>query len=183
MVEADGIKEAGDDNRQGTAAHPVAAVQIAADQTQMALDVPDGLAAAAPVAKDGQIIAVAERMVTGDELHQGGFAAAIRPGDKGMVAGADSEIKPLEDLHFTVAGKAIAQHHQRLVIVSHWVAGSLPAHILHFYLKERLAAAGSRYQRCKHRLDARGRAGVAQFPILYQGKMAAPLRQICRVAA
>ena len=31
--------------------------------------------------------------------------------------------------------------------------------------------------------DARGRAGVAQFPILYQGKMAAPLRQICRVAA
>ena len=64
-------------------------------------------------AENAKVILIAERMVAGDELHQGGFAAAVRPGDEGVLARTDAQAQPAENRYLTVAGK----DYKRLMIV------------------------------------------------------------------
>ena len=115
LVQADGVEQAGNHHGKRIAVNPVATVQVIAHNAHVAFHVPDGFAAAPAPAENAKVVLVAERMVAGDELHQGGFAAAVRPGDEGVLARTDAQAQPAENATSPLAGKAVSERNQRLV--------------------------------------------------------------------
>ena len=89
LINADRVKIARQNNVADVGADPVVQMQAAADVADMLFNIPDGLAAAAAAAKEGEIVAVALRMIAGDKAQQRGFTGAV---------GAD-ELKVLARAH------------------------------------------------------------------------------------
>ncbi len=79
LINAYRIKETGQDHVTHAGADTVVQMQAAADVADMAFDIPDGFPAAASAAKQRQIVAVALRMIAGDQAEQGGFPAPFGP--------------------------------------------------------------------------------------------------------
>ena len=88
-------------------------MQAAADVADMALDLPDGFPAATAAAEQRQIVAVALRMIAGDQTEQRGFTGAVRADDLPMFAGVNLPVEMIEDRPIVIADHAVAQDDQR----------------------------------------------------------------------
>lgn len=79
LINADRVKIARQDDVADVGADPVVQMQAAADVADMLFNIPDGLTAAAPAAKEREIVAVALRMIPGDQAQQRRFTGAVGP--------------------------------------------------------------------------------------------------------
>ena len=108
VIEADGVEEAGNDDLHRGACHAVVAVQLRAHNAEALLEFPDGLTAATPFAEQGEVVAVALRVVAGEQAQQGRFAGAVGPGQQRVAAVLDSEFDAAEDDRTVVGHRAVA---------------------------------------------------------------------------
>ncbi len=67
LLNADRIEKTGQNNAAGSGADPIIQMQAAAYVTDMPFDIPDSFAAAAPAAKQRQVVTVTLRMVAGNQ--------------------------------------------------------------------------------------------------------------------
>ncbi len=81
LINADRVKIARQDDVADVGADPVVQMQAAADVADMLFNIPDGLTAAAPAAKEREIVAVALRMIPGDQAQQRRFTGAVGTDD------------------------------------------------------------------------------------------------------
>lgn len=85
LINADRVKIARQDDVADVGADPVVQMQAAADVADMLFNIPDGLTAAAPAAKEREIVAVALRMIAGDQAQQRRFTGAVGTDDLPVV--------------------------------------------------------------------------------------------------
>ena len=81
LINADRVKIARQDDVADVGADPVVQMQAAADVADMLFNIPDGLTAAAPAAKEREIVAVALRMIPGDQAQQRRFTGSVGTDD------------------------------------------------------------------------------------------------------
>ncbi len=81
LINADRVKIARQDDVADVGADPVVQMQAAADVADMLFNIPDGLTAAALAAKEREIVAVALRMIPGDQAQQRRFTGAVGTDD------------------------------------------------------------------------------------------------------
>lgn len=86
LINADRVKIARQDDVADVGADPVVQMQAAADVADMLFNIPDGLTAAAPAAKEREIVAVALRMIPGDQAQQRRFTGAVGTDDLPVLA-------------------------------------------------------------------------------------------------
>ncbi len=116
------------------------------------------VSAAAAAAEQRQIVAVALRMIAGDQTEQRGFAGAVRADDLPMFTGVNLPVEMIEDRPIVIADHAVAQDDQRPI--------RRQRHLLRRILglrqrqpAEVFAVRQLRHQRVRHHLAARPAAG------------------------
>ena len=90
-------------------------MQAAADVADMFFYIPDGFAAAATPTKQRQIVAIALRVIAGDQAQQRGFPRAVRADNLPVFAGIDRPAKTVEDRAIVIRDNPISQYDARLV--------------------------------------------------------------------
>ena len=97
-------------------------LKAAADVADMFFNIPDGFTAAATTAKQREIVAIALRMVAGDEAQQRGFSRAIRADNLPVLARIHRPAKMVKDRAVVIRDDTITQHDAWLVRIER-VAG------------------------------------------------------------
>ncbi|KMQ81637.1 hypothetical protein RF55_25682, partial [Lasius niger] len=158
LINADRIEEP----RQRHVAHAgvdaIIQMQAAADVADMAFDFPDGFPAAAAAAEQRQIVAVALRVIAGDQTEQGGFAGAVWADYLPVFTRVNLPVEMIEDRPIVIADHAVTQDDQRTIRRQDLFL----RRILRFRQRqpaEVFAVRQLRHQRVRHHLAARPAVG------------------------
>lgn len=95
LVEADGIVKAGGDDVDGGAVLLVGTVELGADETDVLLDLPDGLTGATSTAEEGDVAGIGRWMIGTDEAEQGALAGSIASLECPMVATMNGPVETI----------------------------------------------------------------------------------------
>ena len=115
LINADGVKIPGEDHVAYRGTDPVIQMQAAADVADMFFDIPDGFAAAATPTEQREVVAVALRMIAGDQAQQRGFPRAVGADNLPVLAWIDRPVEVIKDRAIVISDHPIAQHDARLV--------------------------------------------------------------------
>ncbi|MNE04430.1 hypothetical protein D3C80_969610 [compost metagenome] len=110
-VEADGVIKPRQDHRQHRAIDSVVEVQRRADQTDVTLDLPDALAAATAYPEQHEIVAVALRMIAGDEGEQGRLAGTVRANQLPVLPLPNGPVEPVDHPLLAIGDPQVAHLH------------------------------------------------------------------------
>ena len=97
LINTDRVEITRQDHVANRGTDAVLKMQTAADVANMLFDVPDGFTAAAAAAKEGQVVAVALRMVAGHQTEQGRFPGAVGTDDLPVLTGVNRPAQALDD--------------------------------------------------------------------------------------
>ena len=92
LINSDGVKIPGEDHVTYRGTDPVIQMQAAADVADMFFDIPDGFAAAATPTEQRQIVAIALRVIAGDQAQQRGFPRAVGADNLPVLARIDRPV-------------------------------------------------------------------------------------------